>query len=94
MVFGNPGRSEGFKIRWRKIHFRRPVERRQRGLDRFMVRPPFGPAGGQHAFQPPPIRTQALEVLGCEAKHGVLVPYSFRLRQGLPFLHWLQKLGI
>ena len=81
MVFSNPGRSEGLEIRWLKVHFRRTVERRQRGLDRFVVRPPFGPAGGQHAFQPPPIRTWALEVLGCETKHIMVVPYSFQVRQ-------------
>ena len=64
MVFGNPRRSEGFEIRWLEVHFRRTIKRRQRGRDRFVVRPPFGSASGEHAFEPPSVRTQALEVLG------------------------------
>ena len=85
MVFWNPGRSEGLEIRWLKVHFRRTVERRQRGLDRFVVRPPFRPTGGEHALQSPSVWAQALKVLGCETEHDMVVPPSFRARQGQGF---------
>ena len=81
MVFWNPGRSEGLEIRWLKVHFRRTVERRQRSLERFVVRAPFRPTGGEHALQSPPVWAQALKVLSCETEHDMVVPYSFRTRQ-------------
>lgn len=86
MVFWNPGRSGGFEIRWLKAHFRSTVECRQRGLDRFVVGPPFGSAGGEHALQSPSVWAQALKVLGCEAEHNLVVPHSFRARQVRRFL--------